>query len=211
MQTFFFDLDNTLYPHSAGVTEALEEKMNAYVAQVTKLSIPDATQLRQGYYITYGTTLRGLQIHHRVDTEAYLKTVHDISIETLITPNIALCQTLQTWLGQSAVFTNSPREHAERVLSRLGFTGDALPIIDIRSIDFHPKPHLHAYQQALQVMNASANNAVLFEDSLANLETAKSMGMRTVFIQSPLAKITIPRYVDVVYTDIVAAITEQCS
>lgn len=211
MQTFFFDLDNTLYPHSAGVTEALEEKMNAYVAQITQLSIPAATTLRQGYFQQYGTTLRGLQVHHNVDSELYLAAVHDIPIEELVVPNGALCTLLHSWLGQSAVFTNSPREHAVRVLARLGFAEHALPIIDIRAVDFIPKPHLDAYQRALDSMNATAKNAVLFEDTLANLKTAKEIGMRTVYMQAPDKEVPVPNYVDAVYNDIVEAIQVECN
>jgi putative hydrolase of the HAD superfamily len=210
LRTFFFDLDNTLYPHSAGVTEALEAKMNAYVADLTNTSIPDATLLRQGYYHQYGTTLRGLQLHHRVDTEAYLAAVHHIPIETLVIPNPSLCIAMKPWLGQSAVFTNSPREHAERVLAVLGFGQNTIPIIDIRAIAFHPKPHINAYQHALQIMRTSAQSAVLFEDTLVNLEHAKAFGFRTIYLQSPDATVAVPNYVDAVYQDIVTAIVEEC-
>lgn len=210
MHTFFFDLDNTLYPHTAGVTEALEEKMNAYVAFATRLTIPDATELRQGYFRQYGTTLRGLQLHHDIDTEAYLAAVHDIPIESLVQPNAALCQALDGVRSRSAVFTNSPREHAIRVLSRLGFADDVLPIIDIRALQFNPKPAAIAYQHALQRMQTTADKAVLFEDTLVNLEHAKQIGMHTVFIQHPDRPVSVPSFVDVAYTDVLSAIRDIC-
>ena len=46
-QAFLFDLDNTLYPAHAGVTEALEDRMNAYVQQVSRLPHKEAVALRQ--------------------------------------------------------------------------------------------------------------------------------------------------------------------
>jgi putative hydrolase of the HAD superfamily len=211
MQTFFFDLDNTLYPHSAGVTEALEEKMNAYVAEITQLDTLDAAKVRQGYFERYGTTLRGLQLHHAVDTEAYLAQVHDIHIEALVTHNQPLCDLLQPILHQSRVFTNSPREHAVRVLAALGFRDNQWTIIDIRATDFQPKPQIAAYEVALRCAQAVPASSVLFEDTLANLKTAKEIGMRTVYMQAPDREIHVPNYVDAAYNDIVTAIQVECT
>ena len=210
MQTFFFDLDNTLYPHTARVTEALEEKMNAYVAEIAQLDTLDAAKMRQGYFERYGTTLRGLQLHHAVDTEAYLARVHDIQIEALVTRNQLLCDLMQPILHQSRVFTNSPREHAVRVLAALGFQDQQWSIIDIRATDFQPKPQLAAYEAALRAAHAEPASSVLFEDTLVNLKTAKAIGMQTVYIHPDPTSITVPSYVDYVYADIVDAVRLRC-
>ena len=210
MQTFFFDLDNTLYPHSARVTEALEEKMNAYVAEIAQLDTLDAASLRQGYFERYGTTLRGLQLHHAVDTEAYLARVHDIHIEALVTRNQPLCDLLQPFLHQSRVFTNSPREHAVRVLAALGFKDNQWNIIDIRATNFQPKPQITAYEVALRSAQAAPASSVLFEDTLVNLKTAKTIGMQTVYIHPDPSSITIPSFVDYVFADIVEAVQSRC-
>jgi putative hydrolase of the HAD superfamily len=210
MQTFFFDLDNTLYPHSARVTEALEEKMNAYVAEIAQLDTLDAAKMRQGYFERYGTTLRGLQLHHAVNTEAYLARVHDIQIEALVTRNQLLCDLMQPILNQSTVFTNSPREHAIRVLTALGFQDQQWSIVDIRATDFQPKPQLAAYEAALRAAHAEPASSVLFEDTLVNLKTAKAIGMQTVYIHPDPTSITVPSYVDYVYADIVDAVRMRC-
>jgi putative hydrolase of the HAD superfamily len=210
MQTFFFDLDNTLYPHTARVTEALEEKMNAYVAEIAQLDTLDAAKVRQGYFERYGTTLRGLQLHHAVNTEAYLARVHDIQIEALVTRNQLLCDLMQPILNQSTVFTNSPREHAIRVLTALGFKDQQWSIVDIRATDFQPKPQLAAYEAALRAAHAEPASSVLFEDTLVNLKTAKAIGMQTVYIHPDPTSITVPSYVDYVYADIVDAVRLRC-
>ena len=210
MQTFFFDLDNTLYPHTARVTEALEEKMNAYVAEIAQLDTLDAAKMRQGYFERYGTTLRGLQLHHAVNTEAYLARVHDIQIEALVTRNQLLCDLMQPILNQSTVFTNSPREHAIRVLTALGFQDQQWSIVDIRATDFQPKPQLAAYEAALRAAHAEPASSVLFEDTLVNLKTAKAIGMQTVYIHPDPTSITVPCYVDYVYADIVDAVRSRC-
>lgn len=196
LRACLFDLDNTLYPADSGITEALEVQMNAYVARLTGLSSADATALRRHYFVTYGTTLRGLQIHHHVDAEDYLETVHQLPIDDCIVPNPELVAAIEQLPIAKALFTNSPLEHAIRVLRRLGFTTLDMPIIDIRMMQFHPKPHPDAYQIALDVIGVPAHAVALFEDTLHNLAYAKTLGMQTVYI-NPDPDHPIPPYVDV--------------
>jgi putative hydrolase of the HAD superfamily len=184
--------------------------MNAYVAEIAQLDTLDAATLRQGYFERYGTTLRGLQLHHAVDTEAYLARVHDIHIEALVTRNQLLCDLLQPILHQSRVFTNSPREHAVRVLAALGFKDNQWNIIDIRATNFQPKPQIPAYEVALRSAQAAPASSVLFEDTLVNLKTAKTIGMQTVYIHPDPSSITIPSFVDYVFADIVEAVQSRC-
>jgi len=205
-RAFLFDLDNTLYPAHAGVTEALEERMNAYVQQVSGLPHQDAVALRQHYFVTYGTTLRGLQLHHHVDIETYLHTVHDFDMPRFVKPNPALVELMATITVPMAIFTNSPREHAERALAALGLTHLKMPIIDIRMINFLPKPHPSAYQIALQALDVPAEGTVFFEDTLHNLRHAKALGMTTVYIPHQFG-MPVPDYVDYSFPDALSAIT----
>src|SRR6266545_4491981 len=61
--TLFIDLDDTLYPSSTGLWHAIKERMNLFMRE--RLYIPEAEipSLREQYFNTYGTTLRGLQEH----------------------------------------------------------------------------------------------------------------------------------------------------
>lgn len=206
MPALLFDLDNTLYPAYAGVTEALEQQMNAYVADITGLPDAQAKALRQHYFETYGTTLRGLQTHHEVDVEIYLATVHDIAVEQYIDPNPVLVQQLTKCALPWAIFTNSPLEHATRILTKIGFTHLSFPIIDIRAMQFQPKPHPEAYRIALEVVSSSAHDAVLFEDTLHNLSYAKAIGMTTVYLKTHVSSDIIPPYVDYCFSDITEAV-----
>lgn len=205
LRACLFDLDNTLYPADSGITEALEAQMNTYVARLTGLSSADATALRRHYFVTYGTTLRGLQIHHQVDTEDYLETVHQLPIDACIAPNPELVALIESLPMPAAVFTNSPLEHAVRVMRRLGFTALDLPIIDVRMMRFHPKPHPDAYQIALNVIGVPAHAVALFEDTLHNLAYAKTLGMQTIYI-NPAPEHPIPPYVDVCASTAYAAL-----
>lgn len=206
MPALLFDLDNTLYPAYAGVTEALEQQMNTFVAHITGLPESQAKALRQHYFETYGTTLRGLQTHHDVDVEHYLATVHDISVEQYIDPNPTLVDQLSTCTLPWAIFTNSPLEHATRILTKMGFAHLSFPIIDIRAMQFQPKPHPEAYRIALDVVSSSAHDAVLFEDTLHNLSYAKAIGMTTVYLKTHATSDIIPPYVDYCFSDITEAV-----
>ncbi|MBM4413230.1 MAG: pyrimidine 5'-nucleotidase [Chloroflexi bacterium] len=206
MPAYLFDLDNTMYPADAGITEALEHRMNDYVARISGLPIDQAKSLRQHYFERYGTTLRGLQTHHEVDVESYLADVHNIDAAQYISPNLTLVSHLESCGYPWGVFTNSPLEHATSILRKLGFNALNFPIVDIRAMQFHPKPHPDAYQIALEIMSSSAHDAVLFEDTLHNLSYAKAIGMQTVYISHAASPDIIPPYVDHCFSDITVAV-----
>ena len=202
---FLFDLDNTLYPANSGVTEALEARMNDYVQQVSGLPYEEALALRQHYFITYGTTLRGLQLHHKVNIEAYLHTVHDFDMPHYVKPNPTLAALMASITVPKAIFTNSPREHAQRALDAMGMAHIVMPVIDIRQLNFLPKPHPAAYNVALNTIECPATGTVFMEDTLHNLEYAKSIGMTTVYIPHH-ADMPVPAYVDYCFPDAETAI-----
>lgn len=206
IHALLFDLDNTLYPSTSGVTEALEARMNAYVQAVTGLALADARALRQHYFVTYGTTLRGLQQHHAVDVEAYLADVHQLDIASLVAYNAVLRQLLVADVRDKIIFTNSPAEHAVRVLQALGIADLALPIVDIRAMHFAPKPHPTAYHVAIQATTHAPHEILFFEDTLHNLAPAKTVGMMTVYIGT-LSQ-PHPEYVDWCFPDIITALTQ---
>jgi putative hydrolase of the HAD superfamily len=202
---FLFDLDNTLYPANSGVTEALEARMNAYVQQVSGLPYAEALTLRQHYFVTYGTTLRGLQLHHNVNIEDYLYTVHDFDMPLYVKPNPGLAALIASITVPMAIFTNSPREHAQRALDAMGMAHIVMPVIDIRRLNFLPKPHPAAYNVALNTIECPATGTVFMEDTLHNLEYAKSIGMTTVYIPHH-ADMPVPAYVDYCFPDAETAI-----
>ena len=67
VDTWLFDLDNTLYPAESGLMAEIERRMTAYVMQVTGLPRDDAYRLQKQYLADYGLTLGGLVEHHGVD------------------------------------------------------------------------------------------------------------------------------------------------
>jgi putative hydrolase of the HAD superfamily len=80
-----FDLDETLYPASCGLMQAVSERMTAFVAEYLGLPEAKAVELRRGLSLRYGTTLTGLMREHGLaDPERYLAYTHDVEVERIL-------------------------------------------------------------------------------------------------------------------------------
>lgn len=182
LEVALYDLDNTLYPHASGLMEQVNERIVLFVQQRLQVPLDQARILRRSFYERYGTTLMGLQREHGpIDQEEYLRFVHDISLDA-IDADQRLDAALRDLPLQKVIFTNSPLEHATRVLQRLGLTQHFSHLVDIRALQFLSKPHDEAYQTVLRMLNVAPQACVLFEDTHINLRPAKALGMTTVLI-----------------------------
>lgn len=183
LQAALFDLDNTLYPASSGLMVQIDRRIGEFVQTHLSLDEPAAFSLRKHYYQTYGTTLRGLQLHHEhIPADLYLEFVHSIAVDEYLRPDEALSAQLAALPLRKIIFTNSPREHAERVLDCLGIAQHFEAIFDLRYFAFVAKPGQAAYQLVLDELGLDGAAAVMLEDSLANLPPAKALGMTTVLV-----------------------------
>ena len=182
-ENLYFDLDDTLYPASSGLWEAIRERMNNYMQKFISLPLPEIIRMRQDYLEKYGTTLRGLQAHYEVDTDEYLAYVHDLPLEKFIQPDPNLRKLLLSLPQQRWVFTNSDDNHAKRVLKILCVEDCFNGIIDIRAMDFACKPDKIAYQRALAIAGEKdPNHCMIFDDAIRNLAPAHDMGFYTVLV-----------------------------
>ncbi|HWQ84682.1 MAG TPA: pyrimidine 5'-nucleotidase [Anaerolineales bacterium] len=181
--TLLFDLDETLYRSSTGLWDAIRVRMDRFIYE--RLGLPEQVipQLREQYYRQYGTTLRGLQIHHDVDSDDYLAYVHDLPLKDYLQPD----PTLQALLGHLPqpcwIFTNADSAHAYRVLDILGVRDCFVGVIDVR--DVHPacKPAPEAMQRALEIAgNPRPGECVFLDDSPANIAGARQFGLTTVLV-----------------------------
>lgn len=181
--TVFFDLDDTLYPASLGLWEAIRVRMHTYMKNLLGLPDEELAVLREHYLETYGTTLRGLQMNHLVDTEDYLAYVHDLPLDHYLKPDPALRQMLLSLPKQRWIFTNSDFNHARRVMKVLGVSDCFEGIIDVHTIDFISKPNPDAYTCALRVTGESdPQQCVYLDDATRNLVPASQLGFYTVLV-----------------------------
>jgi putative hydrolase of the HAD superfamily len=200
--TIFCDLDDTLYPSGNGLWEAIGQRMNRFMVERVKLPEDQVPSIRRHYYQTYGTTLRGLQIHHAVDADEYLAYVHDLDLEQFLHPDACLRDMLFNLPQKIWIFTNADAAHAGRVVAVLGLENCFEGIIDVRSIQFACKPENLAYERALALAgNPLPAQCILLDDSAVNLVPAFDMGLSTVWINQngsshPSAVHTLSKLID---------------
>ncbi|MBE0408639.1 MAG: pyrimidine 5'-nucleotidase [Anaerolineales bacterium] len=181
--TLLIDLDDTLYPNTNGVWETIRERMTDFMLDRLNLPIDVVNQLRRDYFETYGTTLRGLQIHYQIDADEYLAYVHDLPLEDYLAPDPAIQTLLGSLPQQKWVFTNADDAHAHRVLSILELTDFFKGIIDVRALDYACKPQLDAYKRALKISGeTNPQRCLMLDDSIRNLIPATKMGITTILV-----------------------------
>jgi len=195
--TILFDLDDTLYPSSNGLWEAIRERMNHYMEERLNLPADEISELRRYYFLKYGTTLRGLQYHHDVDTDEFLAYVHDLPLKSYLRPDPVLRELIHSLPQEKWIFTNADEAHARRVIDTLGLDGCFTGIIDVRKNKFFCKPQLEAYQLALvHAGETDPTRCVYLDDSTRNLAPATQLGFYTVLVgnsePSPEVRCAIP-------------------
>jgi putative hydrolase of the HAD superfamily len=197
LRYILFDLDETLYPTRSGLMASIGQLMGRYMEERLGMSPTEVPSLRRHYYHKYGTTMRGLQIHHGIDPEDYLAYVHNIRLEDYIGPNDALDGVLAEIAIEKVVFTNASKEHAHRVLKILGIERHFNRVIDVRSTGYIGKPDPEAYRRALEILGAEGHECLLVDDNVRNLKPAKKLGMITVLVSNGNPAIRQPQSKDV--------------
>lgn len=182
MKYILFDLDNTLYPRHSGVMQIVSQRISQYMEQRLGLEPSLVKKLREEYWRRYGTSLRGLQLHHDVDAEDYLAYVHDFPVEEYLKPDSDLDLILGRIEAEKVVFTNASAEYARRVLRALGVEDHFGHIFDIHFLDYACKPDERAYKLVLEALGARGEECVIVDDSPRNLRPAKRLGMTTVLV-----------------------------
>ncbi len=181
VETWVFDLDNTLYPPSARLFDQIEQRMTDYVMQSLGVARDRADQLRRQYWHTYGTTLAGLMREHDVDPLPYLTDVHDISLDHL-DPDPQLATALKALPGRRIVYTNGCAPYAKRVLAARGLDGLFDAIYGVEHADFLPKPERAAFDRVFARDGLRPDRAAMFEDEARNLAAPHAMGLRTIHV-----------------------------
>jgi len=181
VETWLFDLDNTLYPAETGFMKLIEVRMTDFVERRTGLPREEARALQKKYWTELGTTLAGLMKHHDVAPEEFLDEVHDVSLD-LLEPDPRLIAALERLPGRRLIFTNGSGPHAERVLQKLGIAHLMEDVFHISSADYLPKPARSTFEKMAAALRVDPRGAAFFEDSEKNLAPAADLGMTTVLV-----------------------------
>ena len=183
VETWIFDLDNTLYPARFNLFDQVDVRIGQFIAEALEVDHDEARRVQKQYFRTHGTTLRGLMDHHGVDPADFLDFVHDIDYRT-IPPNAELARALGRLPGRKVIFTNGTTDHADRVIDRLGVARHIEGTFDIVDADYVPKPEPGTYDTMLARFGIDPRRAVMVEDIARNLAPAAALGMTTVWVRT---------------------------
>lgn len=181
VETWVFDLDNTLYPHHLNLWQQVDDRIRSFVADFLKVPKDEAFRVQKDYYRRYGTTMRGLMIEHGLDPDTYLEYVHAIDHSPL-EPNAELGAALERLPGRKLILTNGTRKHAQAVMRRLEIERHFEDVFDIAAANLDPKPLPQVYERFLRLHKVDPCRAAMFEDLARNLEIPHALGMTTILV-----------------------------
>jgi putative hydrolase of the HAD superfamily len=180
---WIFDLDNTLHNASPHIFPHINRSMTAYLQEHLQLSEEEANALRMHYWQRYGATLSGLMRHHGTDPAHFLWHTHQFpELERMVLRQARLRHVLRTLPGKKVVFSNAPRHYALDVINLLKINDLFDDLIAVEQTRYRPKPDFAGFRHVMRRHRVRAAECVMVEDSLENLQAAKRLGMRTVWI-----------------------------
>jgi putative hydrolase of the HAD superfamily len=183
IETWIFDLDNTLYPGSCRLFDQIHARMTHFIADRLDLTLEAALTVQKTYFRAHGTTLRGLMTVDRVDPEDFLNFVHQVDLAG-VPRDAILIAALAALPGRKIVHTNGSHRHAERLLDHLGIAASFCGIVDIAAAGYEPKPGLAGYHTLLQRHRVNPVTALMVEDMAKNLVPAATLGMTTAWVRN---------------------------
>jgi len=182
---WIFDLDNTLHNATPHIFPHINRSMTAYLQEYLQLDEAGANELRMHYWQRYGATMSGLMRHHGTDPEHFLWYTHQFpELDRMVLREPRLRHVLKNLPGRKVVFSNAPQHYAHAVLKLLRVDDLFDDVMAVEHTGFRPKPDLFGFIRLLKRHRIKAAQSVMVEDSLENLQAAKRLGMRTVWVNA---------------------------
>jgi putative hydrolase of the HAD superfamily len=181
VDTWVFDLDNTLYPHHVNLWHQVDARIGEFVSAFLRVGSEEARRIQKDYYRRYGTTMRGMMTEHGVHADDFLAYVHQIDHSPL-EPNPTMGAAIAKLPGRKLILTNGSTDHANKVLERLGVGGHFEAVFDIIAAELEPKPAPKTYDKFLRLHQVDPASSAMFEDLARNLVVPHQLGMTTVLV-----------------------------
>ena len=181
VETWIFDLDNTLYPVTKRLLAHIDEHMGSFVAKYLGISRKDAHQVQKLYFKKYGLTLRGLMLNDGLDPARYFEEMGPMDLNE-VEPNPELGEYITGLNGRKIIYTNASARHTELVLNQMKFKKNTFEaIFDIQAANYVPKPAIESYSLLCKTYSIDPTRAAMIDDIARNLEPAAQLGMMTVW------------------------------
>ncbi|MEO8333230.1 MAG: pyrimidine 5'-nucleotidase [Gallionella sp.] len=182
---WIFDLDNTLHNATPHIFPHINRSMTAYLQEHLQLDEAAANDLRMHYWQRYGATLSGLMRHHGTDPNHFLWHTHQFpDLDRMVLREPRLRHVLKALPGRKVVFSNAPQHYAHAVLKLLRVDDLFDDVMAVEHTRYRPKPDVFGFMRLLKSHRVKAAQCVMVEDSLENLQAAKRLGMRTVWVNA---------------------------
>jgi putative hydrolase of the HAD superfamily len=177
-----FDLDNTLYSSTAEMDTGITFRMISCVAEFFDISYTEAVALRAQKLPGFSTTLEWLRHEGFSDTERYFSRVHPENEAEELPADPDLRPLLESITIPKSILTNSPREHADRVLKKLNVSDLFTNVCDIRDCHLNGKPYPEAYRKSLELCGGTINDTLFFDDQYKYTDGYEVLGGTAVIV-----------------------------
>jgi putative hydrolase of the HAD superfamily len=181
VNTWVFDLDNTLYPPHSDLWPQIDQRIALYLCEMFGIDGLSARALQKHWYSRYGTTLKALMDEYDIDAEEFLSFAHQID-RSRLEPRPLLSDAIGDLPGRKLIFTNGSRQHALDTARALGIERHFEAVFDIAEAGFEPKPRMTAYRRFLDRHGVDPQRSAMFEDLEKNLQAPHELGMTTVLV-----------------------------
>lgn len=182
IEHLIFDLDNTLYPATAEMDAGIHDRMMECVAAFFGVSLEKAAEMKKINIQKFSTTLEWIRHEGFTDIEGFFAKVHPENEVDELKYDENLRPFLESIKIPKIILTNSPREHAERVLARLNVRDLFDCICDIRDCQLLGKPYEEAYRIALKMCGGTVENSIFLDDMQKYTDGFASMGGTAVLV-----------------------------
>ena len=183
IDTWIFDLDNTLYRTTPAMLAQTDELMGSFISEFLGVGRAEARRIQKEYFRTHGLTLRGLMMEHGLDPAVYIEHLSQLDLSD-VGPDPGLAEALDALEGRKIIYTNAFTAHTEEVLDRIGVTGHFDAVFDIGHANYVPKPAIDSYRLLCDLHEVEPDRAAMVEDISRNLEPAAELGMTTVWVRT---------------------------
>ena len=139
VDTWVFDLDNTLYPPDSPLWPQIDDRITNYIMNLYGLDGLGSRALQKHFYHRHGTTLKALVDLGDADPDHFMDFVHDIDRSSLV-HNLQLSEALGRLRGRKLILTNGSRKHAEIPRRPLAFLTISRMSSTSRPPDISPSP-----------------------------------------------------------------------
>uniref|UniRef100_A0A0D3ECS8 Uncharacterized protein n=1 Tax=Brassica oleracea var. oleracea TaxID=109376 RepID=A0A0D3ECS8_BRAOL len=197
-----FDIDDTLYPFSSGLSALVTNNIQEYMIQKLGIEEDKVQELCLELYKIYGTTMAGLKaVGYDFDYDDFHRFVHGRLPYTTLKPDPILRNIILSLPFRKVVFTNADKAHAAMIIARLGLEGCFETIISFETLnpntktespvaatgtraifDICSKPFEVAFEHVFKMTNINPHKTLFFDDSIRNIQTGKRVGLHTVWV-----------------------------